>query len=895
MKIELYLDGHSVDISQDIDFVLNKQLTELTDLTSIIVDYTKTIRIPMTPRNNELFNYVFKLDHQVLVGQQIINYDPSNKIPMSMTYNGSQVMEGYALLSKIDLNDQMYEVNLYGELGKIFSALKEKNLLNYSEFGSTGFWEEVVMNTYTIDQSFANDTHSLDWSSTNWYDFFGWAPQLMGKTDDIDTKSYEEHSTGDVKNFADLINTTRNIDYADIYVGDGLDINSYNEVRTYMCRPYVYCDKLVKLVQQEINQNSGEYDGYTMELEGDWFSQDNPYWYRMVYFPGTDSMVDNGDSIEGYVTWNSSAMSYSTSSWLPVVSSSSIDGYTYTTSGNVITITGPAATITISGDNIQYVTTVTNCNNDNAFGVNGKWAYYCESGGNLYAIYIPHIDILDDQGRLMCKMYLCDDTIVSVKQDGWNRQNITSTGMWDKLKRSNSKVFVPNSCNSYNQKDGTTNRLVQNFNIGRIPLNGTSFQFAFNCDKVGLTSGVIMEENVGFTQDRFLHPFKDGNWGSHSWNSNSVFSSTFTPPKELDITSNTYRSMSRVTVRDILGNDFNPFKWLINYVKKFRLVFDIDYSTKTITLKDNYFGSVTYKEVIVDYDKPVVIEPIVDKYNKVKFDYKDNESKKGVQYLTNYGVDYGDMVFMTGINVNNETLILNPDTEEGVFIPTKVDTLSWATLNSTNPLKSSNTLNTNKVINTLNKKNEVQYFPFYAFRWPNATSPSHGQPPFYRLTDDSPTMRSTGKYTYLQSTGWDTEVETTTEGGVDVYYSKSMAYIPQFDNYYSIRNGSSAILYWVTFGVPVEVYNDNLSQNNTQVSIYDRWSRYLNEIFNVNNKKVTCYIRMSYPEFINFKFNQLFVIDQNVFLVNKIVDFNPNSTEPTKVELIQISDVASLT
>ena len=51
---------------------------------------------------------------------------------------------------------------------------------------------------------------------------------------------------------------------------------------------------------------------------------------------------------------------------------------------------------------------------------------------------------------------------------------------------------------------------------------------------------------------------------------------------------------------------------------------------------------------------------------------------------------------------------------------------------------------------------------------------------------------------------------------------------------------------------------------------------------------------MTYPDFINFKFNQLFVIDNCVFLVNKIIDFNPNSTEPTKVELIQISDVNNL-
>ena len=125
MKIELFLDGNPVEINKDIDFVLNKQFTELTDLTSIIVDYTKTVKVPMTPRNNELFNYVYKLEHQVLMNEDIISYDPSQKINMTMTFNGSIVMDGYAVLNSVNLNEKVYEINLYGQLGSIFSSLKE--------------------------------------------------------------------------------------------------------------------------------------------------------------------------------------------------------------------------------------------------------------------------------------------------------------------------------------------------------------------------------------------------------------------------------------------------------------------------------------------------------------------------------------------------------------------------------------------------------------------------------------------------------------------------------------------------------------------------------------------------------------------------------------------------
>ena len=887
MKLELYLDGNLVDINQDIDFVLNKKYTELSDLTSIIVDYSKTIRIPMTPRNNELFNYVFKLDHQVLLGQDIINYDPSQKIPMSMVYNGSIVMDGYALLNKADVSARVYEVGVYSQLGKIFSILKEKTLANYNN-PSSPLGHEVTMNTRTISTSFYYDHHKVGIPDVrcDWYDAFGFAPQLVGKTGDLDTTCYHEYSSGGIKYFADEINRTRNIDYGDVYVGDGLDMNAYCELRSYMCRPYVYVDKLITLVQGEVNENPDKYDGYKMLLDGGWFTQSNPYFNNLVYFPGNESMVDSGEGKDGYVDWGMGqpVIDHTITSYLPIVQDSSL------------TITGPEATLTLDCSWMGLRTYVTDCDDESGWNKKGVWAYYRTGSDDICVADIPYVAVLDGSGNLLAKMYMCDDTICLVQESGWTYwSKLKFTGVWSRLKSLGPKVFVPTSCGTYQyyHDDNHACELTQYFNFGRIALNSNSFQFRFGCDKIDLDRMRVVAEDTGFSDKSFLHPFKNDKYKNKTWNSGSVFSAQWGMPRAVNISGNTYRSMSILSGYDILGADFNPFKWLINYVKMFRLYFDVDYSAKTITLRDNYFSNVTYKNVTVDYSKPVVIEPIVDKYNKVRFDYKDNGSKKGVQYLRNYGVDYGDMVIDTGIEVNSDVLSLNPDKELGVFIPTRIDCLTWSTLNSLQTLRPRNPLFTSKVINTLNKKNEIEYFPFFAFRWDNVYNPLQHNVPFYCVTDDTPMMRSTGKYCYLDHTqGWASEVETT-EDGQNVYYLLNLSYMPQFDNYLVVRNNNTTI-YWDTFGIPAEVYNLYVPQSDEQVCVYDRWRRYLDEIFNVNNKKVTCYVRMSYPEFINFKFNQLFVIDNNVFLVNKIIDFNPNSTEPTKVELIQISDVGSL-
>ena len=956
MKIELFLDGNPVEINKDIDFVLNKQFTELTDLTSIIVDYTKTVKVPMTPRNNELFNYVYKLEHQVLMNEDIISYDPSQKINMTMTFNGSIVMDGYAVLNSVNLKEKVYEINLYGQLGSIFSSLKEKVLDEYLN-GTNGWWKTIKMNAQTVATSFKNATHSLDWSSENWYDFFGFAPQMIGKSDNFNTSGYEEYGTGEVKNFVDEINTTRNITYADIYVKDGLDFNQYKEIRSYMTRPYVYVDKIIQLVQNEIN--NGDFNGYTMTLDPDWFNNTNPYYKDLCFFPGNESIVDSGEGVNGLVTWDNSERYMNwPMTYRPSTSTVELEGYTYNEGSNgLITISDASGetsiTLSLNADGVVVRDRINGVGSTSGFNSNGKWAYY--NLDNIYQIPVRYIGVYDSNDVLINKLYLVDDKVHSVHKDTaflhyeWSHSELS--GVWNKLKKLNSKNIVPNSCSWVNgSSDNKYCEVTQTYNFGNDVLNTNSFKFKVGCDLINLSSGTMVKENISRSEYKPLCPFKNDKYKNEVWNNGATWESYFRPIQSMNVSSNTYRSGSYWTIKDILGKEFNPFKWLIDYVKKFRLAFDIDYMTRTINLKAGYFNDITYKEITVDYGKDVIIEPVVDKYYKVNYGYKSNNSKKGTKYYKNNGVEYGDLDISTLINLNNESLSLTPDKDESVFIPEDMKCLSWTNLNSTAQIKYYNPIMTNKVINTLNKDGEIEYYPFFAFRLSNLYNQMQLNVPFYYISDDTPNQKNNGEYTYLEhSKDWITD-------GYLLYLNG----IPQFDNYISkkvslkstivpttmsvedddtpkpvtkgevvggdeittdkivtieytdpvtgqkkvirrpkannstVEEKNQDFLYWTTFGVPKEVYNGYLPSNIDNYSIYNRWKNYLNEIFNMNNKKVTCYVRMTYPDFINFKFNQLFVINNCVFLVNKIIDFNPNSTEPTKVELIQISDVNNL-
>ena len=486
MKIELFLDGHRIEINKDIDFVLNKQFTELTDLTTIIVDYSKTIKVPMTPHNNEVFNYVYRIDRQVFGNQVAINYDPTQKIDMYMTFNGSKVMDGYALLNSVNLKDNTYEINLYGQLGKIFSDLKNKPLFNTQGNGwhspDNGWSKTVKMNTGSIKKSFDNADHSLSWVSNDWTDFFGWAPQMIGDTDLLKTDCYEVYNTGEIKKFTDDINTTRSIDYADYYVKDVFDLNQYSEMRTYTGRPYVYVDKIIQMVQAEINQ--GDYDDYTMVLDADWFNSDNPYYSKLCYFPGTENIVGSGESNTGAVYWNNTerTMTFPTS-YLPSTTVIDIDNYTYSTSGNVITITPTGGgnsepTISLNCDGILVRDRVANVTSSLPPMNKIQWGCWKGRYGEINKVTLRYIAVYDDNNNLINKLYLCDDNIMVVKLSSSDLHFYTIDGVWKILKNMDRKNIVPNSTIWVNNGvGGSYLEVTQQYNFGNLTLNTNSFQF----------------------------------------------------------------------------------------------------------------------------------------------------------------------------------------------------------------------------------------------------------------------------------------------------------------------------------------------------------------------------------------------------------------------------------
>lgn len=117
-------------------------------------------------------------------------------------------------------------------------------------------------------------------------------------------------------------------------------------------------------------------------------------------------------------------------------------------------------------------------------------------------------------------------------------------------------------------------------------------------------------------------------------------------------------------------------------------------------------------------------------------------------------------------------------------------------------------------------------------------------------------------------------------------------YIEKWTKYTDIFNEETVIThtqYCCLFALPREDYfNPNAVIRNSNDLWTVRWSNLIPELYNEQNKLLTCKVYLTPKDYNQFKFNKFIYINNVLYLVNKIIDYNPVSTEATKVELIQV-------
>lgn len=326
-----------------------------------------------------------------------------------------------------------------------------------------------------------------------------------------------------------------------------------------------------------------------------------------------------------------------------------------------------------------------------------------------------------------------------------------------------------------------------------------------------------------------------------------------------------------ITLNNLWNNDFNLFNEIIKYIKYFRIFVNVDDVNKKIVFtKDiNYFNEYEIEDWTdkLDKSKDYIIKPIITDSKYLLFDTK-NDCELNNIYNEEYGVNYGSYKLET----NNK---FNDNTEDLITISTVISHspafILWENLYNNKQVVYSG-LN-EKYINFSDKDNKyVSNFGAYGFY--SGLSEFVKTKRTLGVSDDTVFQINNDLMLYTQSVN-------TVE--VDKYCGCS-EFLPY----------KNAILSVLPVK-PKKIFSkeDYIFDIKGVYNLF--WEKYLNERYDTQNKIVTCYIRLTPQDYINFEFNKFIMIENQLYMVNKIYDYNIDSNEPTKVDLITVQDITGYT
>lgn len=75
-------------------------------------------------------------------------------------------------------------------------------------------------------------------------------------------------------------------------------------------------------------------------------------------------------------------------------------------------------------------------------------------------------------------------------------------------------------------------------------------------------------------------------------------------------------------------------------------------------------------------------------------------------------------------------------------------------------------------------------------------------------------------------------------------------------------------------------------------ALYPRfWSKYINELYDAENRVMTAWFDLSPEDLLNFSFKDFVIIDNRLYHPNKVMDFDISGESLTKVELIEVHNI----
>ena len=875
--IRLFLNNIEVELNSSVQFAINKQFEDITSPADIKNDWSKTVQIPFTQSNNKLFGELFKADRMIVEGDSSlmgIYFDPYKKVDFRLQWGDAILMQGYA--KNIDVvksanGEGHYNITLNGELGKVFQEMKKITFDSTNEdkkyLIDGGEWIEETINKELIYKLWTNEanttinlqpkynkiinpnTGQIIKTNNPLYkvqDILGFAPNNSFNNDfDYKTFQYDNYSS---KKFSDELNEKTTNIYkatyeevtgvaADTVIGDGLMPREIGEYRSYLQLPYIYFNKLFQIFMKKTK----EITGYDTELDEDWFDISNPYWGQLVYMlKQLNTKNDNGNTKEidlitdllGQWTYNGGT---GENGYTPNIATPIVRDI-----ANIKYDTKTPVKINDSFTMRLYLRNPLDKNGD-AITLTDTDRYVFGRGNRITVI----LDLVDSNGNVIdtCKnMFISQD---------WNGGSLNLDKSWFLHK-------IPSSV------------LAKN---GYMDLNGVMQFFNYPTTTQNLKIRVSVSFNSSVLYFFYLNSID-------TYLNNRIVFSTM----ELNIlyspllnegTPTAKRSGATFTLNDLWDNEYNLFNEILNYCKAYRIGVFCDDINKKLIFKplSTYFGDYTIDDWTdkLDMSREYHIQPITFEYKYLLFNYNGVLTQLNKQFKEEIGLNYGEYKLSTDYEFNNETKKLYNGLNNSLVNTDNV--LSWENLYG--KLQFSYVFPNEISIYNKDKdnKNMSVFGSMYFYNGLTDFDTSNNMRTV-QISDDTRLQIATNTYFYSQISG--ENLKPTKYPLLDVVY----------------KNTKNVCL----FATPYKNYTYVLDNyTNCNGIYYNFWENYLNERYNKQNKIVTCYLRLTPYDIANFKYNNFVKIENQLYMVNKIYDYNIDENIPTKVDLITIQDLKGYT
>ena len=865
--IRLFLNNKEVELNSSVSFAINKQFEDITSPADIKNDWSKTVQIPFSQSNNKLFGELFKVDRLIVEGDSTlmgIYFDPYKKVDFRLQWGDAIIMQGYA--KNIDVvksaNGQgHYNITLNGELGKVFQEMKKitfdtttddkKYLIDGKKYASGIVNKELVKQCFEGEQKTLNLLTNTE-SGYTITDILGFAPN-NSFVEGFDYKAFE-YTAYKTKEFTteleELVDSNGNPKFAiqtgvepNTAIGEGLLPRQIGEFRSYLQLPFIYFNKLFQIFIEKTK----EITGYSVELNNLWFNSANPYWSKMVYM------------LSGFYEENKEETTFSTVGTDRYFRGGLLP-YTYDDTPAILSNYGNW--VVRDGNEIL--------NSDNRFFIeeNKEYTFTINPlnleirtlyGGEASCIINPKQTFFID---LQFKHRYTNDVetipLYAIVDDSVN----TVYSGYNILKASDFSVETLEGSKWW----------VYRFNLPELTRKYT-FQIAdeYRYFDVDYTVRQIDMKN-NYQYYRFVTTNEQGT--ESTTNQNTIFILNYNSGIDtitLEWMATTIRSKYYFTLNSLWNNKYNLFDEVLKYCKQYRIGIFCDDINKKLIFKplSAYFSDYQILDWTdkLDMSKEYHIQPITFENKYLLFNYKDSDVNILKDYKDRYGLGYGEYKLTTDYNFNDETKELLKDVQNSIVYTPNV--LPYSTLLNCELLY----LIPNEIFinNSDDENNNVDIFGNTFFHCGlNTFDTELGN---VYISDDTEFQRSAEIFTYIR-------FNSSNRISVTKY--------PSLENVYGDN-----LLYFSIPYVNYTISKDSYSNTN---GIYKNfWENYLNERYNKQNKIVTCYLRLTPYDIANFQYNNFVKIENQLYMVNKIYDYQIDENQTTKVDLITIQDIKGYT